>query len=561
MKKWIHKNSIYMLAALCITVILMSPYLFKDFLGIEHDTFFHLSRIQGLAESISRGDWIPAIYPYKNNGFGYASPSFYCDVLLIPSALLYLIGCSLAFCYKQYVFVISFLSIFNMEMLVKAVTKKKTASILAGIAYAFANYRITDIYVRGALGEVTALAFLPIVLLGMYFILYEEKKETWPILCAGLSFLAISHNLSFLFGVVLCILLFLLRIRSLTKELFLSLCKAVGIAFLLTSFFTIPMIEQTTSQDFILKYWGSDMAEQSMDLWQYFANTTVFGYGGNSVSSGKYMLENIGWFLEFAPLLLLFVKEEKPIFVKHCFLLGYVFLLLPSSLIPWGNLSIFGIIQFPWRLSMIAMTFLTIPSVYAISKFMNKKIFILLVVALNAEAIYHVTPAFDRTFGISSSNTYNDIIEGKLCDPYYSADYMRVELAGGDYLNISHPDFRIQSTEILNVDGTSTGISYTKEGTTILFRIDQENETLILPLSYYKGYKVYYLSDEGKEEIPCNATSNFLITFTTTKAGTYQVTYENTPLRKICLITSLLTLLGATGFVFSKQFRKQTNPI
>ena len=65
-----------LLYALFLTVLFCWPYLFRDFLNIGHDTFFHLSRIQGLAESISRGDWFPAVYPYKNNGFGYASPLF-----------------------------------------------------------------------------------------------------------------------------------------------------------------------------------------------------------------------------------------------------------------------------------------------------------------------------------------------------------------------------------------------------------------------------------------------------------------------------------------------------
>ena len=71
----------YLTAALILSLIFVYPWLFKDFVGVEHDTFFHLSRIQGLAEAISRGDLLPAIYPYKNNGYGYASPLFYCDIL------------------------------------------------------------------------------------------------------------------------------------------------------------------------------------------------------------------------------------------------------------------------------------------------------------------------------------------------------------------------------------------------------------------------------------------------------------------------------------------------
>lgn len=559
MRRFWKENLIYLCIALFCTILIMSPYLFKDFLGIEHDTFFHLSRIQGLAEAISRGDFLPALYPYKNNGFGYASSLFYSDFLLIPSALLYLAGCSFAFCYKQFVVAMTFLSIFHMELLVKHVLKKKSAVVLSGFAYAFANYRITDIYVRGALGEVTALAFLPVLILGMYEILYEQRKESWPILCAGISFLAVSHNLSFLFGVILCILLFCIRLKSITKELFLSLCKAVGLAFLLTCFFTIPMIEQTFSQDFVLKYWGSDMGSHSMDLWQYFANTTVFGYGGNQVSSGKYMLENVGWFLEFSPLLTLFIKEKKPVFVTHCLILGYVFMLLPCSLVPWSYLTFLGILQFPWRLSMIAMTFLVVPSVYAVTRLANKKILFVILVALTLEAVYHVVPCFERTFGITSENTYDDIIEGKLCDPYYSADYMRVELAGGDYLNIVHPDFREKTTDILHQDGSPSHIQYEKNGVEITFTTDQENTKLILPLSWYKGYHVYYLDGANEVEIACFYTYDYLVTFTTESAGTYKVVYENTLLRSVCLWVSFGASLGSLCLAILSFSKKKRN--
>ncbi|MBF1113845.1 MAG: hypothetical protein HXL55_06885, partial [Solobacterium sp.] len=34
---------------LALTVLLMSPYLTKSFLVIEHDTFFHVSRIEQYA--------------------------------------------------------------------------------------------------------------------------------------------------------------------------------------------------------------------------------------------------------------------------------------------------------------------------------------------------------------------------------------------------------------------------------------------------------------------------------------------------------------------------------
>ncbi|MBQ5756659.1 MAG: hypothetical protein IIV88_05315, partial [Erysipelotrichaceae bacterium] len=62
-----------------MTVAFCIPFLLRSDLGLEHDTFFHLSRIEGLAQALAHHDFFPALYPMKNNGYGYASPLFYCD--------------------------------------------------------------------------------------------------------------------------------------------------------------------------------------------------------------------------------------------------------------------------------------------------------------------------------------------------------------------------------------------------------------------------------------------------------------------------------------------------
>ena len=61
---------------LAFTMLLMFPYLTKSFLAIEHDTFFHVSRIEQYAKALQHGQVLPAIYPYENGGFGYGSPLF-----------------------------------------------------------------------------------------------------------------------------------------------------------------------------------------------------------------------------------------------------------------------------------------------------------------------------------------------------------------------------------------------------------------------------------------------------------------------------------------------------
>lgn len=532
----------------------MLPYIFKDFLGIEHDTFFHVSRIEQLSNAIKNGNFLPAIYPYENNNYGYASPLFYSDLFLILPALLHLCGLSLAFCYKCIVFIASFISIYTMILFTSHLTKKRSITWISGCAYLFSNYRITDIYVRGALGEIFAFSFLPLMLLGLYQII-EEERYSFFTLTFSLTCLALSHNLTFLFASVLCAILVILSIPKLTKEKILCISISILLAFLLSCFFTLPMIEQLHSQSFIVDYYGqsSDLSSHSMNLWQYFVNQTIFGYSGNQYDASMTMTVNIGWFLTFVPITYFFVKK-KDSFILKMLIIGYICLLLSSSLLPWDVIPL-KIIQFPWRFNTLAMVLLSVPSAIGISNLFHKKsIQICILIALCGECIYHVIPAFDRTFGITSQTTWQDVLDGKLCDPYYSAYYVRVELAGGDYLPLNSPDFRGRSSSIKDVSGQDLNISYSIDYDTITFDTDtlEYDMQVVMPKTWYQGYTVYQIKDGKQTKITCNANNESMVTFYAQKDCTYIVTYEDTPLRKICLCISFISIF--VWLILMKKF-------
>ncbi len=551
---WLKKRWKGILFALGMTCILMLPYIFKDFLGIEHDTFFHVSRIEQLSKAIQHGNFIPAVYPSENNNYGYASPLFYSDFFLILPALLHLCDFSLTFCYKCIVFIASFISIFTMIIFTSHITNKRSITWISGCAYLFSNYRITDIYVRGALGEIFAFSFLPLMLLGLYQIIEEEKYSFFP-LTLSLTCLALSHNLTFLFASVLCAILVILSINKLTKKKILCISISILFAFLLSCFFTLPMIEQLRSQSFIVDYYGqsSDLASHSMNLWQYFINQTVFGYSGNQYDASMTMTVNIGWFLTFVPMTYFFVKKKYP-FVLKMLIIGYICMLLPSSLLPWDIIPL-KIIQFPWRFNTLAMLLLSVPSAIGISDlFHQKSIQLCILIVLCGECIYHVIPAFDRTFGMTSQTTWQDILDGKLCDPYYSAYYVRVELAGGDYLPLNAPDFRGRSTAIKDANNQDLDISYTIDYDKLTFSTDtlEYDMQLVMPKTWYQGYTVYQIKDGKQTKVTCTANQEAMVTFYAQKDCTYIVTYEDTLLRKTCLWISFISLF--VWLILMKKF-------
>ena len=166
----------FVLFCLVIALLSLAPY-WTHGVNLEHDTCFHLSRIEGLARSFKDGNYMPRIYPYKNNNFGYASPLFYCDFFLIIPALLYNAGLSLARSYQFLLLLCSFFSAWYMGKLTMKLSRQQPAMYLAAFLYVFSLYRFTDIYVRGALGEVLAFVFMPVALIGIYEVLWGDEKN------------------------------------------------------------------------------------------------------------------------------------------------------------------------------------------------------------------------------------------------------------------------------------------------------------------------------------------------------------------------------------------------
>ncbi len=557
----LERRSTCFLIAAAFAVLFCLPYLSSDFLAVEHDTFFHLSRIQGLAEAISRGDLLPAVYPYKNNGFGYASPLFYCDLLLVPFSLLYLLHVPLAWCYKLLILCSSVFSVYAVLRLLKRTCRNSLAAAAAAAAFCFSNYRITDVYVRGAAGEMMAVGFLVLCITALYDLLEKQDPHGGVLLFAGLCGLIFSHNLTFVFGAVSVLLIILCFTDRLTPDVMRAGLTAVLGAFLCTAWFTLPMLEQLADQSFILNYYASSsrLERYALPLWKYFANSTVFGYGENDIEPGRQMLVNIGLAITVLsllyPVIRIFRKSSgNSRFIRVTWILGMICLILPLDIFPWEHMAFLRVLQFPWRLMTPALVLL-LPSAAASLDLLipEKKPYALLLTAvLLLEGLWHLAPAFHRPFGITSKTSYQDIISGDLIDPYYSASYMRVELAGGDYLPIGSPDFRTEIPAVRGSQGNILSSQYEKKGTRLSFILDSvpQDGLLELPLTYYKGY----VCSVSGTAVPVSPSGRSLVQIRVPETGTVIVRYRSTALRQICIAVSLLSSAVFIMFYMKKGF-------
>ncbi|MBQ6222809.1 MAG: hypothetical protein IJJ44_09400 [Solobacterium sp.] len=544
----IRNFSLPVFTALVVTTVFCIPYLRNSFLFIGHDHFFHLSRITGMADALSRGDLLPLIYPYKNNGFGYACPTFYCDLLLIPFALLYLCGTALSTTYKLVIFTATLAAYLSMYHCLKQMFHKSTNAHLGAILYTFANYHLVNVYIRGALGEIFALIFFPMVFLGLYRILVQ-KKSSCVTLCAGITGLILSHNISFVFGMFLVLVYTCIFSGDLQITQLRIIIRALLWSFLLTAWYTLPLMDQLHQQKLILHFYAEKLvlSNQAMTLRDYFRNT---------LASPLDFHTNPGWFLPLfsVPVFFLQIRSLKICrFIRTAAILGWICYLLPAKIIPWDSLSSLRFIQFPWRLMILTLPAFCICTcaLFTYARGMRNTVFTLgitLLVLINAGFHIHGLCSDAWDFGITSDTTYEDILAGEIIDPYFSATYMRVELAGGEYLPLYTADFRNYPPVIRNADGEKLPVSYTKEGNTLAFHLSEEykDTSLVLPLTWYKGYQVQTRKNGTWADVPTFRSNDAFVLFTAEDGGDYRCIYKASPvviISRLCSVTALIYLV------------------
>lgn len=532
--------------SLILSLFFLLP-LFNHVLPLEHDTLFHLSRIEGYAQALKKWDFFPIMYQHKNMGYGYPIPLFYPEIFLLIPSILYNLNFPLIISYKIALFLATFFSSLSIMFAINRLSTDKYSPYLASILYIFNNYRISDAYVRSALGEIYAFIFLPLLFVGIYEFFYKDFNHI-HYLIIGFCGLLLSHLISFYMAIILFILFLFLNIKKMTKKAMIQLSLAASISIAISAYFLFPLLEQLLSQSFYLSHTSPDFLKQfALYPWQYFSNTTVFGLGSNDLPRDQIMCLNIGIALSFLPWLALFQKPN--IFRKHCFLLGLVFLLFTSIFIPFDLVPWLSVIQFPWRLLTIVVTCMIFVATWQPK--VPEKVVIIVSLVLLGEGIFHILPVQNRPFVINNTTTYQDIIDGSIIDPFYAATFMRVEIAAGDYLPSNSMDFRELSGCVTTLNNEIITCDINRGYNQLQFAASA-NQQVLLPLSYYKGYII--TTSLNERIIPYN--EHGLVSFTLTDATQYTCTFKRSFIGQISLLVSFIACFL---YAFSQQKNRIKN--
>jgi hypothetical protein len=325
-------------------------------LPTSHDSISHLTRMYAYLEGLRDGQF-PVLWA-KRMFWGIGSPVLMLNyqVPYYFSMFWHSLGLSLDDSFKA---VLSFSHLTSGILMYWAlrIRYRHLPSLVGALLYIVAPYRFLNIYVRGAMGEVFAVMFPPIILAGMW-------KQSSVLQTVGWSGLFLSHPVgSALYsGVFLGYTLLADRFRNIfltLKQFFLP----YALAFMIASFNLLPTLALTSYTYY--KTENSNTLENFPTLRQLVYSP--WGYGFSTSDARDEMSFQIGviqWFLAVLAIFVLFnYRKSMGSVWELAYLVGVfglaIVLMVEETATPiYVHLWLSKIIDYPWRLLML-FTFLS----------------------------------------------------------------------------------------------------------------------------------------------------------------------------------------------------------
>ena len=545
-------------------VLLASMPVLMQGVGIfGDDIHFHLSRIDAIAQGLKSGQFPVRIYSQAKNGYGYAPSLFYGELCLYFPAVLRTLGVSVQLSYHLYVLAVQMLTAGIAFYSFRQMFSHNKTALLGSVLYLLNPYRLQNLYWRAAVGEYTAMAFLPLIPAALC-LLYGKKEPTKKqsgVACTEMviafGMLLQTHMISLeimaLATAVFC--LFHLR-RTFSRCVLFVWLKSVAIVLLLNLWFLLPFLEIMGSGIYGGMYGGTTMNAGRMIQRSGYAIPKVLTWNTHG--------RNIGIELIIGCMVFLWAwighDEEIPHREQKIGLwstgIGLAACWASTNTFPWGLVGalpgkISGIllaIQFPWRYLTLAAILLTLATLCAVSLLRPKKLARPLAVLLLSASLLGVG-FFYREYLPSESGEY----VGDSGELVY-VDYLVTNVAwyyDKLYLPIGAKETRdgfviekkVTTAEVEQIEKTEKGVilQYTAGM--------GEDGIIELPLLYYPVYGI----KEGAGTLFKTENGMLGIQVPAGSSGTIRVAVQE-PLRwRLAELVSAVTVLVWIGSMKKKK--------
>lgn len=374
--------SVFFFVGLTLTLVLsywsVRPLLTEGFFPMHDDT--QVGRVVAMGRALRNGQFPVRWVADLGYGWGYPIFNFYGPLPYYLGGMLYSLGMSGILATKV---------MFIVGSLVGGVAMYAGMYTIAGMApavaaatlFTYAPYRAVDMYIRGAVGEMWALSFLPLIGMGAFLALRKREEPRGMIITAvGIAGVILSHTLlGFVTTLFTGLAVAALGIRSMRhgRTAFgavVRLGAGVGIAVLMTAFFWLPAVVEmgytsvagqvSSTADFhdhfvcISQLWNSPWG---------FAGTAPGCIDGMSFRLGK--IHILASLIGIGMVLVTRRRSDRTphevairnaTYISMTLLCVSVFFMTPLSTVVWELLPGFSYLQYPWRFLTFAVVGLSI---------------------------------------------------------------------------------------------------------------------------------------------------------------------------------------------------------
>jgi hypothetical protein len=345
-----------------IVVLLSLPTLAPLFGGgmiVTGDTM-HAVRIFEMHRCLNDGQFPCRWVPDLGNGFGYPLFNYYPPLPYYIGDLLHRLGLS----YLRSVDALYAIGLVGAGLSMYTLGRRlwgTLGGIVSATAYVYAPYLALDVYLRGALAELWALAIMPALLWAILELITTVRLRYVPLTALLLAALLLSHNLvAVIFAPALLLwtaVLLVLYGRPLWRPVLLGVAAA-GWGFGLAAFFTLPvLVEGDLVQLNSLAFGPFEYTNHFANVRDIFLKRTT-DYTYVFTGTGDTPVQ-IGWFHWVVAALalpagVLLLKSKHTLggfavlIFAVCFTVG-VFMATSGSSGIWDAFDALRFLQFPWR--------------------------------------------------------------------------------------------------------------------------------------------------------------------------------------------------------------------
>ena len=353
--RWLQQRLWLLLPLLAIPAIWP---LLKLGLPLSADGTLHLLRVVLLDHHISNGVLYPRWVPELFTGLGYPVFNFYSPLAYYLAELLHLIGLDFVAALIASFAVLIVFSGFGMYRLARDVlgSRHTWAALVAATAYMYAPYLLTNVYIRGAIAEVGAQAWLPWVFWSARRMLTAARPSQYVVaLALTLAGLALTHNITLLFTpLILAAYIMVVWVQTDRSPVRLGwiavgLVAAMGVS----AFFWAPLIgERGNLAETAYEAAKTYLPENVWRLHNFLDTSFAFEY----TKDVPFRLGLVQVILAAAGLLSIRRRDAEWLyFIAMALLAGLAISVWAQPL--WLSSDILLVAQFPWRL----LSFLSIP--------------------------------------------------------------------------------------------------------------------------------------------------------------------------------------------------------